>query len=474
MSFVIDRSDGTQRKVSGYKAAKPKLGVKRFGAGAPAQKALPPKVDLRPYLTPVEDQEETSSCVANAVAGAYEYLFKRHRGDAAYDVSRLFIYYNARTVNSEDDIEDGGSFISDAIEGLKQYGACSEETWPFELDNVNEEPDEDSYDEAAGFLIEDTAVVPTDLNAWKRAIAEGYPIIFGINLYESFDQHRKPGLVPMPSPKESSRESHGGHAMLCVGYSDPDQVFIVRNSWGSGWGDKGYCYIPYRYLLDAKYNDGDSWIIRRIEDAPIDEDSWEEDDESILTDLQGELASMDDETYGALLDAMGDFPLESRVALLFLHAAGADEDISEEELTEIATYLGEVLESLSISRSPEKVLRKAINKLDDEDLLEETISIFGEHLSNAALAGIVSKLEEVIGTDDLSEEEESFLDDLVEAWQIEGSDEEEEEEEDEEAEDDEEEEDEEEEEEEEEDEDDEEEYDEEEEEEDDTPKKRRR
>jgi C1A family cysteine protease len=46
--------------------------------------------------------------------------------------------------------------------------------------------------------------------------------------------------------------------MLCVGYSDPDRVFIVRNSWGSDWGDKGYCYIPYDYLMSEKYNDGDS------------------------------------------------------------------------------------------------------------------------------------------------------------------------------------------------------------------------
>jgi hypothetical protein len=41
--------------------------------------------------------------------------------------------------------------------------------------------------------------------------------------------------------------------MLCVGYSDEDQVFVVRNSWGSDWGDEGYCYIPYDYLTDEDY-----------------------------------------------------------------------------------------------------------------------------------------------------------------------------------------------------------------------------
>ncbi|MFO0660078.1 MAG: C1 family peptidase, partial [Polyangiaceae bacterium] len=278
MGFIINRPDGSAREVSGYRYAAPPPGTKTFASARPSEKALPKKVDLRQHMTAVENQGQTNSCAANAVAGAYEYLVKQHLSDEAYDVSRMFIYYNGRAVDGIEN-EDGGSIISSLIQSLKQHGACSEETWPFDPAKVNDKPSDDAYDEAKGFLIEDTALVPTNIDAWKGAIAEGYPIIFGIKLFESFDKQRKPGLVPMPSNAETSRKSHGGHAMLAVGYSDTDRVFIVRNSWGTDWGEKGYCYIPYDYLCSDKFNNGDSWIIRRIETVDA-EDTWSDDDES--------------------------------------------------------------------------------------------------------------------------------------------------------------------------------------------------
>ncbi|PTL80303.1 C1 family peptidase [Vitiosangium sp. GDMCC 1.1324] len=433
MSFIIQRGDGSARRVSGYKFAAPRPGTKKYGGERLGNRALPPKVDLRPYLTTIENQGETNSCVANAVAGAYEYLVKRHLEEDAYDVSRLFIYYNARALE-RDDIKDEGSIIANAIEGLKEHGACSEETWPFDKETVNEEPSEEAYEEAQQFVIEDTEQVPTNLEAWKRCLAEGYPIIFGISLYKSFDAQRQKGLVPMPTDKEAARGSHGGHAMLCVGYSDADKVFIVRNSWGTNWGDNGYCYIPYRYLISEKHNGGDSWIIRRLETLEVDEDTWG-DDSPVIEELSHELADMDEKAYHALLDAMGDVPLETRLAVLFLQAAGVDGDISDEELEGIAEYLGEVLEAMGLRLEPQKVLKHCLRYIENEDLLEETVELLGNHLSKAALAGIVARLEEVVSADDLSEDEESFLDELIELWQVaedgdEDEDEEEEEDED--------------------------------------------
>ena len=77
MALIISRADGTARKVSGYRFASPKPGTRVFAAAA---NALPPRVDLRPFMTEVENQGDTNSCAANAVAGAYEYLVKRHLG----------------------------------------------------------------------------------------------------------------------------------------------------------------------------------------------------------------------------------------------------------------------------------------------------------------------------------------------------------------------------------------------------------
>jgi hypothetical protein len=413
--FVIQRPDGSQQKVGGYRFKAPRPDARRYdGGGAPD--SLPKKVDLRPHMTEVENQEHTNSCAANAIAGAYEYLVKRHL-DEAYDVSRLFIYYNGRYAESET-IEDEGMTIEGAIQGLREYGAPSEETWPFDPDMVNEEPSEEAYEEAAQFVVEDAALVPTELDTWKRVLAEGYPIVFGLSLFDSFDAHRKPGLVPMPSRRESGRESHGGHAMLCVGYSDPDQLFIVRNSWGEEWGDAGYCYIPYSYMMDPKYNFGDSWIIRRAEGVEADEGTWADDEESIVEELDSALASMGEEEFQALIDACGDTPLETRIAVIFLQAAGADGDISEEELGEIASYMESVLEALGSRYSAEKVLRQATRRLGDQDLLDETVSVLGEHLSQEALAGIVQHVQEAVESDEASEDEQAFVDSLVEAWQI--------------------------------------------------------
>lgn len=55
----------------------------------------------------------------------------------------------------------------------------------------------------------------------------------------------------------------GGHAVVAVGYDDDDRVFISRNSWGDGWGDAGYFYMPYAYLLDDNLSD-DFWTIRLV------------------------------------------------------------------------------------------------------------------------------------------------------------------------------------------------------------------
>ncbi len=418
MGFLINRADGSSRKVSGYRYAAPRPGTKMWtGAAASAQTRLPRRVDLREYLTEVENQEGTNSCAANAVAGAYEYLVKRHLGEEAYDVSRLFIYYNGRAVDGCEN-EDEGSVIGSLIESLKEHGACSEETWPFDEELVNEQPNDEAYQEASQFLIEDTALVPTQLDAWKSALAEGYPIIFGISLFRSFDKHRKPGLVPLPSPRESSRESHGGHAMLAVGYSDQDRVFIVRNSWGTDWGDEGYCYIPYDYLLSERFNNGDSWIIRRV-DAVESNAGWSDDDESVLPEIDSEFSAMSEDEFQAFIDACGEVPFESRLAQLFLVVANADGEVSDEEVETLGAQLQDTFERLGSDLDPKRVLRFAARHVENEELLNETVQIFGEHLSAGMLATIISKAQEIAGSDELGEDEEDLLAQLVEEWQIE-------------------------------------------------------
>lgn len=420
--LVFKRPDGTERKVMGYRAAKPREGAKKYNASKIKQEDLPAKVDLRPHMTTIENQGSTSSCVANAVAGAYEYLVKKHLGEEAYEVSRMFIYYNARYIG---EIEgDEGCIVQDAIEGLKEYGACSEETWEFDENIVNEEPSEEAYEEAANFLVESVEHIPLDMYSWKHALAEGNPIIFGMSLFDSFDKQKKKGLVPVPSDKETSRESHAGHSMLCVGYSDKEKLFIVRNSWGKSWGDKGYCYIPYDYLINPKFNDGDSWIIKRLDNFEIDQDTWtenEEDCEDMVEDVSTEISNMSDQDYKEMVEAMGtEYPLEFRIGLIVMYAAYQDEEISDEEREEIASYLEKILKDVTTTElDAEAILELAEEECENEDLVYESVELLGEYLSAGTLAKIVSQIQEIVEVDDLAEDEENFVYELIEAWEIE-------------------------------------------------------
>lgn len=418
--LVIERPDGEVIEVRGYRASAPHADVQRYGGGRVSAAKLPPRVDLRPHMTKIENQGGLSSCVANAVAGAYEYLVKRHL-EEDYDVSRLFIYYNARQLHGAQNRDDGTG-IDMAVASLARFGACSEEVWPYREAKVNAEPDEEAYEEAANFPVEDIYKLPVDLNVWKQCLAEGYPIIFGLLLFGSFDKHRRPGMIPTPGDNEVSRAEHSAHAMLCVGYSDPDQVFIVRNSWGTKWGDQGYCYIPYRYMMDGRFNFGDCWFIRQLEALELDEETWGEDEE-LLEDLPGMLAGMDEEAYEALLDDLGDVSLEHRLALLFIFVAAGDGDLSEDELDAIAEHLQEVFEAIGSEFDPTRVMQKVLKKMDRSHkksvkLLEETVEIFGNHFTREALASIINGLEAVSSVDGLDDGEADFINTLVDAWQI--------------------------------------------------------
>ena len=120
------------KRYGGYKIGKVPDDAKRR-ARSHTKKQVPQRVDLRKFLTSIESQVG-NSCVANAMAGAYEYLAKRELGDSE-DVSRLYIYYNARYIDESQD-EDGGSYMHSAIKGLMEYGACSEQMWPNDEDMI--------------------------------------------------------------------------------------------------------------------------------------------------------------------------------------------------------------------------------------------------------------------------------------------------------------------------------------------------
>jgi len=111
--------------------------------------------------------------------------------------------------------------------------------------------------------------VPVNLDDMKKCLADGYPIIFGLKLTERFFNPGKDGIIKTPNVNDPQSANHGKHAMLIVGYSDKDQAFIVRNSWGTTWGDNGYGYVPYDYMGTSKFNFCGQYCIQGLTDVDL-------------------------------------------------------------------------------------------------------------------------------------------------------------------------------------------------------------
>ncbi|CAF1500141.1 unnamed protein product [Adineta ricciae] len=140
------------------------------------------------------------------------------------DVSRLFIYYNSRCIDGLDSVnmEDNGTRITSAIEALKKWGCCKEDTYPYNEKNKNTKPSQHCYDEGENYRIKKFMQIKVDLNEMKACLAESYPFVFGLRLFESFAQARDQyGRVPMPTLFPRNKDKMiGQHTMLAVGYND--------------------------------------------------------------------------------------------------------------------------------------------------------------------------------------------------------------------------------------------------------------
>src|SRR5512137_857458 len=229
-----------------------------YAAVRPIPAKLPSSVDLRSGCPPVEDQGALGSCTGNAIVGALEYLELKDKLPLV-DLSRLFVYYNERvmehTVQS-----DAGAQIRDGIKSVSKQGVCSEAKWPYVISKFAAKPPAACYTEALKHRIVEYRRLNV-LDDMRACLAEGYPFVFGFTVYESFESEQvaKTGIVPMP---QTSERVLGGHAVVGVGYDDTQSRFIVRNSWGTGWGMQGYFTMPYEYLANPHLA-SDFWVVHR-------------------------------------------------------------------------------------------------------------------------------------------------------------------------------------------------------------------
>lgn len=210
-------------------------------------------VDLRNKMPPVYEQENLGSCTAQALCGLIGY------DDPMLIGSRLFLYYNQRKMLNTVS-RDSGAFLRDGVKCLTQFGICQETMWPYIIKRFALCPPPRCYKRALLNRALQSKNIRNTLIDMKTSLANGYPFVVGILVYSSFESNTvaTTGVVPYPDVK--TERILGGHAVLCVGYDDMKQVWIMRNSWGTGWGMSGYFTLPYQYLLDSKLS-SDLWTI---------------------------------------------------------------------------------------------------------------------------------------------------------------------------------------------------------------------
>ena len=255
--WILDERDTSSDRGQDYSFTENLEKIERCGSALQETLTKMSNVlDLRPWCSPIEDQGQVGSCVGNGTVGALEFLQIRN-GRKFEDLSRLFVYYNARLMVQAQE-NDVGAYIHIAFGTLSSLGTCSENKWPYNVEKVFVRPTWGSYREAYANKINSYYRISSsgdERNKFiKMALDAQHPVVFGMIVDDEYQNYRG-GIVKMP---RSTRLNPGGHCQVIVGYDDNRKLWIVRNSWGKWWGESGYAWVPYDYL-DAS-DASDFWV----------------------------------------------------------------------------------------------------------------------------------------------------------------------------------------------------------------------
>ena len=263
---------------------------------------LPSVVDLSYWCSEIEDQGSLNSCTALAGVALLEYFTNRSNGRYT-DASSLFLYKATRDLM--DLSGDVGASVRETMKAIALFGIPPEQYWQYDEAKVDEEPPSFCYSfaqnyQALKYFRLDYAGISKEvlLAQIKVVIATSFPCIFGFTIYTSAYEtaNQRYGLIPFPDYKKD--RVVGGHSVVAVGYDDYKKIerkdrsepsegaFLIRNSFGDEWGDGGYGWLPYDYVLAGLT--ADWWSLLKA--AWFSDDFWQGVRGSqgpVVTDRQG-------------------------------------------------------------------------------------------------------------------------------------------------------------------------------------------
>lgn len=232
----------------GWRPSLPRHGRAMFGT---APVALPSSIDLRSNCPPVYDQGQLGSCTGNALAFAMQFdRIKQNLNDAERVPSRLMIYWGERNIEGTVD-SDSGAQGFDGIQFLQSSGTCFEDGsdgWPYDISKFTVRPPDACWTAAITNKAATSLQVAQDLYQLRACLAGGWPIAFGFTCYSGLDSDAVANGTPLSMP-DLNEDPIGGHEVALVGYDDTTRMFLVRNSWGTGWGINGHFWMPYEYVI---------------------------------------------------------------------------------------------------------------------------------------------------------------------------------------------------------------------------------
>lgn len=194
--------------------------------------------------TPVSDQLSVPACVANSICDAIE-IRAHNMGRPVRQLSRMFAHFAARFRDGTSGDPETGTYTTSAIEAMREVGICSEETYPYS-EGPTERPYAAAYVEASANRLTGFRMIDS-LGAVDTALAQHYPVLLAARIRADF---RAAGATYIPS---GVGPTIGGHMVLIVGvrYVDGRRQYLIRNSWGEGWGASGHTWADEVFVQTA-------------------------------------------------------------------------------------------------------------------------------------------------------------------------------------------------------------------------------